>query len=55
MKSHPLSRRKIWRERGWDSDCSTSDMHNANDMHVKSKNKLTATEQWSSQRAASLA
>lgn len=46
---------RIWRERGRDSDCSASDMHNANDMHVKLKNKPTVTEQWSSQRAASLA
>lgn len=47
--------KKIWREWGLDSDCSTPDMHNANDMHVKSKNKLTVTEQWRGQRAASLA
>ena len=34
---------------------NTVDMHNADDMHVKWKNKLTVTEQWNSQRAASLA
>lgn len=54
-----ISYQGVWKrygeDGGRDSDCSTSDMHNANDMHVKWKNKLTVTEQWSSQRAASLA
>jgi len=40
-------------ERG--NERSTPDMHNANDMHVKWQYKLTVTEQWDSQRAASLA
>ena len=37
-----------------ENERSTPDMHNANDMHVKWQNKLTVTEQWNSQRAASL-
>lgn len=38
-----------------ENERSTPDMHNANDMHVKWQNKLTVTEQWKCQRAASLA